>query len=68
MTRCINGVPCSPTALSGGLQGQSTSSVSSEIKSEEEGDDGLLQDSKPLEPKKEDVDKDLKALDRSRSR
>ncbi|CAG00971.1 unnamed protein product [Tetraodon nigroviridis] len=55
-------------ALSGGLQGQSTSSVSSDIKSEDEGDENLLQDSKPLEPKKEDPDsKDLKAIDRSRS-
>ncbi|GLD56745.1 transcription factor 4 isoform X1 [Lates japonicus] len=42
-------------ALSGGLQGQSTSSVSSEIKSEDEGDENLLQDSKPLDPKKEDA-------------
>uniref|UniRef100_A0A7N6AMM0 Transcription factor 4 n=1 Tax=Anabas testudineus TaxID=64144 RepID=A0A7N6AMM0_ANATE len=51
-------------ALSGGLQGQSTSSVSSEIKSEDEGDENLLQDSKPLEPKKEDVDsKELKAIE-----
>ncbi|XP_056874018.1 transcription factor 4-like isoform X5 [Takifugu flavidus] len=51
-------------ALSGGLQGQSTSSVSSDIKSEDEGDENLLQDSKPMEPKKEDPDsKDLKAID-----
>uniref|UniRef100_A0A667WKZ0 Transcription factor 4 n=1 Tax=Myripristis murdjan TaxID=586833 RepID=A0A667WKZ0_9TELE len=51
-------------ALSGGLQGQSTSSVSSEIKSEDEGDENLLQDGKNLEPKKEDGDsKDLKAID-----
>uniref|UniRef100_A0A673BH34 Transcription factor 4 n=1 Tax=Sphaeramia orbicularis TaxID=375764 RepID=A0A673BH34_9TELE len=55
-------------ALSGGLQGQSTSSVSSDIKSEDEGDENLLQESKPLEPKSEDVDgKELKALERSRS-
>ncbi|XP_036973120.1 transcription factor 4-like isoform X6 [Acanthopagrus latus] len=55
-------------ALSGGLQGQSTSSVSSEIKSEDEGDENLLQDSKPLDTKKEDLDnKDLKSIDRSRS-
>ncbi|XP_069369767.1 transcription factor 4 isoform X6 [Paralichthys olivaceus] len=54
-------------ALSGGLQGQSTSSVSSEIKSEDEGDENLL-DSKPLDPKREDADaKELKANDRSRS-
>ncbi|XP_051906978.1 transcription factor 4-like isoform X7 [Hippocampus zosterae] len=51
-------------ALSGGLQGQSTSSISSEIKSEDEGDENLLQDSKPLDPKKEDIDsKDLKGID-----
>uniref|UniRef100_A0A672GS35 Transcription factor 4 n=1 Tax=Salarias fasciatus TaxID=181472 RepID=A0A672GS35_SALFA len=51
-------------ALSGGLQGQSTSSVSSEIKSEDEGDENLLQDSKPLDPKKEDPDsKELKGID-----
>uniref|UniRef100_A0A8P4K1J2 Transcription factor 4 n=1 Tax=Dicentrarchus labrax TaxID=13489 RepID=A0A8P4K1J2_DICLA len=49
-------------ALSGGLQGQSTSSVSSEIKSEDEGDENL--DTKPLDSKKEDGDsKDLKAID-----
>ncbi|XP_014900936.1 transcription factor 4 isoform X4 [Poecilia latipinna] len=53
-------------ALSGGLQGQSTSSVSSEIKSEDEGDENLLQDSKPLD-KKDDLDKELKAIERSRS-
>uniref|UniRef100_A0A671VNC2 Transcription factor 4 n=1 Tax=Sparus aurata TaxID=8175 RepID=A0A671VNC2_SPAAU len=51
-------------ALSGGLQGQSTSSVSSEIKSEDEGDENLLNDSKPLDTKKEDLDnKDLKSID-----
>uniref|UniRef100_A0A3Q0SJX6 Transcription factor 4 n=1 Tax=Amphilophus citrinellus TaxID=61819 RepID=A0A3Q0SJX6_AMPCI len=45
-----------------GLQGQSTSSVSSEIKSEDEGDENLLQDSK--DPKKEDPDsKELKAIE-----
>uniref|UniRef100_A0A9J7ZTA6 Transcription factor 4 n=2 Tax=Cyprinus carpio carpio TaxID=630221 RepID=A0A9J7ZTA6_CYPCA len=49
--------------LSGGLQGQSTSSVSSEIKSEDEGDENL-QDGKSLDSKKEDVDgKDLKAIE-----
>ncbi|XP_039523834.1 transcription factor 12-like [Pimephales promelas] len=54
-------------ALSGGLQGQSTSSVSSEIKSEDEGDENL-QDSKSLGAKsKEELDKDLNALERSRS-
>ncbi|XP_051733606.1 transcription factor 4-like isoform X6 [Ctenopharyngodon idella] len=49
-------------ALSGGLQGQSTSSVSSEIKSEDEGDENL-QDSKSLDAKKDDMDKDLKAIE-----
>ncbi|XP_067231182.1 transcription factor 4-like isoform X4 [Chanodichthys erythropterus] len=49
-------------ALSGGLQGQSTSSVSSEIKSEDEGDENL-QDSKSLDNKKDDMDKDLKAIE-----
>uniref|UniRef100_A0A8C1VD63 Transcription factor 4 n=1 Tax=Cyprinus carpio TaxID=7962 RepID=A0A8C1VD63_CYPCA len=50
-----------------GLQGQSTSSVSSEIKSEDEGDENL-QDGKSLDAKKEDLDgKDLKSLERSRS-
>ncbi|XP_034565869.1 transcription factor 4-like isoform X2 [Notolabrus celidotus] len=50
-------------ALSGGLQGQSTSSVSS-IKSEDEGDENLLQDSKILDTKKEDPDnKDLKSVE-----
>ncbi|XP_023667411.1 transcription factor 4 isoform X8 [Paramormyrops kingsleyae] len=54
-------------ALSSGLQGQSTSSVSSEIKSEDEGDENL-QDTKSLDGKKEEGDsKDLKSLDRSRS-
>lgn len=62
-------LPRPPAALSGGLQGQSTSSVSSEIKSEDEGDENLLNDSKPLDTKKEDLDnKDLKSIDRSRSR
>ncbi|XP_047185291.1 transcription factor 4-like isoform X2 [Scophthalmus maximus] len=51
-------------ALSGGLQGQSASSVSSEIKSEDEGDENLLQDSKNLDSKKEDIDsKDLKSVE-----
>uniref|UniRef100_UPI003AAA69FE transcription factor 4 n=1 Tax=Centroberyx gerrardi TaxID=166262 RepID=UPI003AAA69FE len=51
-------------ALSGGLQGQSASSVSSEIKSEDEGDENLLQDAKGMEPKKEEADaKELKAID-----
>ncbi|KAK5851662.1 hypothetical protein PBY51_023201 [Eleginops maclovinus] len=56
-------------ALSGGLQGQSASSVSSEIKSEDEGDENLLHDSKSLDNKKEDGDsKDLKSIERLRSR
>ncbi|XP_072228730.1 transcription factor 4 isoform X3 [Leuresthes tenuis] len=51
-------------ALSGGLQGQSTSSVSSEIKSEDEGDENLLQDAKNLDGKKDDLDsKDLKSVE-----
>uniref|UniRef100_A0A3B3BBS3 Transcription factor 4 n=1 Tax=Oryzias melastigma TaxID=30732 RepID=A0A3B3BBS3_ORYME len=55
-------------ALSAGLHGQSASSVSSEIKSEDEGDENLLQDSKSLDTKKEDIDsKDLKSIERSRS-
>ena len=50
-------------ALSGGLQGQSASSVSSEIKSEDEGDENL--DSKSVDTKKEDPDhKDLKSIER----
>lgn len=50
--------------LSRGVQGQSTSSVSSEIKSEDEVDENLLHDPKGLDPKKEEADgKDLKALD-----
>uniref|UniRef100_A0A3B5AI76 Transcription factor 4 n=1 Tax=Stegastes partitus TaxID=144197 RepID=A0A3B5AI76_9TELE len=65
--RCFNAAQMVRVALSGGLQGQSTSSVSSEIKSEDEGDENLL-DSKPLDPKKEDPDsKELKAIERSRS-
>lgn len=64
---CVSSSLWSP-ALSGGLQGQSTSSVSSEIKSEDEGDENL-QDGKSLDAKKEDLDgKDLKSLERSRSR
>lgn len=55
-------------ALSSGLQGQSTSSVSSDVKSEDEGDENL-QDSKSLDIKKEDLDsKELKAIERLRSR
>ncbi|XP_075936033.1 transcription factor 4 isoform X3 [Anarhichas minor] len=51
-------------ALSGGLQGQSTSSVGSEIKSEDEGDENLLQDPKSMDAKKEDGDsKDLKSIE-----
>lgn len=58
-----------PAALSGALQGHSTSSVSSDIKSEDEGDENLLQEPKSLDPDKEDLDsKDLKSIERSRSR
>ncbi|KAK1884124.1 Transcription factor 4, partial [Dissostichus eleginoides] len=54
-------------AMSGGLQGQSASSVSSEIKSEDEGDENLHHDSKSLDAKKEDGDsKDLKSIERRR--
>ncbi|XP_066501412.1 transcription factor 4 [Hoplias malabaricus] len=49
-------------ALSSGLQGQSTSSVSSDIKSEDEGDENL-QDSKALDGKKDDDGKDLKGIE-----
>ncbi|XP_076842473.1 LOW QUALITY PROTEIN: transcription factor 4 [Brachyhypopomus gauderio] len=50
-------------ALSSGLQGQSASSVSSDIKSEDEGDENT-QDAKPLEAKKEEADsKELKAIE-----
>lgn len=65
---CVCVCVFSCAALSGGLQGHSTSSVSSEIKSEDEGDENL-QDSKSLDSKKDDMDsKDLKGLERSRSR
>ncbi|XP_062898725.1 transcription factor 4-like isoform X12 [Mobula hypostoma] len=54
-------------ALSSSLQGQSVSSVSSEIKSEDEPDENL-QDSKPTDDKKGDEDKkDIKILNRSLS-
>uniref|UniRef100_A0A8C7CH56 Transcription factor 4 n=1 Tax=Oncorhynchus kisutch TaxID=8019 RepID=A0A8C7CH56_ONCKI len=47
----------------GGLQGQSASSISSEIKSEDEGDENL-QDARSMETKKEESDnKDLKSID-----
>ncbi|XP_045072462.1 transcription factor 4 isoform X7 [Coregonus clupeaformis] len=50
-------------ALASGLQGQSTSSISSEIKSEDEGDENL-QDARAMETKKEEPDnKDLKSID-----
>nr|APH08555.1 transcription factor 4a2 [Oncorhynchus mykiss] len=50
-------------ALSSGLQGQSASSVPSEIKSEDEGDENL-QDARSMETKKEEPDnKDLKSID-----
>lgn len=51
-----------------GLQGQSVSSGSSEIKSDDEGDENL-QDAKSSEDKKLDDDKkDIKSITRSRSR
>ncbi|XP_041091555.1 transcription factor 4-like isoform X10 [Polyodon spathula] len=49
------------SALSGGLQGHSVSSVSSEIKSEDEGDEN--QDTKSLDEKKTEEDKkDIKSI------
>ncbi|XP_028658372.1 transcription factor 4-like isoform X4 [Erpetoichthys calabaricus] len=54
-------------ALTSGLQGQSTSSVSLDVKSEDEGDENL-QDAKSLEDKKMEEDKkDLKSINRSSS-
>ncbi|XP_061299644.1 transcription factor 4 [Pezoporus flaviventris] len=54
-------------ALPGGLQAPSVSSASSELKSDEEGDENA-RDSQPLEERKLDDDKkELKALPRSRS-
>lgn len=51
-----------------GLQGQSVSSGSSEIKSDDEGDENL-QDAKSSDDKKLDDDKkDIKSITRSRSR
>ncbi|XP_036382276.1 transcription factor 4-like isoform X4 [Megalops cyprinoides] len=48
--------------LSSGLHGQSTSSISSEIKSEDEGDENML-DSKSLDIKRDNDDKkDLKSI------
>uniref|UniRef100_A0A8C3G6V8 Transcription factor 4 n=1 Tax=Cyclopterus lumpus TaxID=8103 RepID=A0A8C3G6V8_CYCLU len=44
------------TPLSGGLQGQSASSISSEIKSEDEGDENLLQDPKSRFSNNDDED------------
>lgn len=56
------------SALSSSLQGQSVSSVSSDIKSEDEPDENL-QDSKSTDDKKGDEDKkDIKILNRSLSR
>ncbi|XP_039177948.1 transcription factor 4 isoform X13 [Crotalus tigris] len=49
-----------------GLQGQSISSGSSEIKSDDEGDENL-QDAKSSEDKKDDDKKDIKSITRSRS-
>lgn len=56
------------TGMPTGLQGQSISSGSSEIKSDDEGDENL-QDAKSSEDKKLDDDKkDIKSITRSRSR
>lgn len=71
VSQLSNQTPASPElnhsdpyrVLSRGVQGQSTSSVSSEIKSEDEVDENLLHDPKGLETKKEEDNKDLKALD-----
>ncbi|XP_071990059.1 transcription factor 4 isoform X6 [Engystomops pustulosus] len=52
--------------LSAGLQGQSVSPGSSEIKSDEEGDENL-QDSKSDDKKLDDDKKDVKSITRSRS-
>lgn len=64
-------VTCSlflPLGMPPGLQGQSVSSGSSEIKSDDEGDENL-QDTKSSEDKKLDDDKkDIKSITRSRSR
>lgn len=58
----------SPIGMPTGLQGQSVSSGSSEIKSDDEGDENL-QDAKSSEEKKLDDDKkDIKSITRSRSR
>lgn len=57
-----------PLGMPPGLQGQSVSSGSSEIKSDDEGDENL-QDTKSSEDKKLDDDKkDIKSITRSRSR
>lgn len=57
-----------PVGMPPGLQGQSVSSGSSEIKSDDEGDENL-QDTKSSEDKKLDDDKkDIKSITRSRSR
>ncbi|XP_036179174.1 transcription factor 4 isoform X15 [Myotis myotis] len=56
-----------PNGMPPGLQGQSVSSGSSEIKSDDEGDENL-QDTKSSEDKKLDDDKkDIKSITRSRS-
>lgn len=56
-----------PLGMPPGLQGQSVSSGSSEIKSDDEGDENL-QDTKSSEDKKLDDDKkDIKSITRSRS-
>ncbi|NWQ83096.1 ITF2 factor, partial [Columbina picui] len=59
--------PCFLAGMPTGLQGQSVSSGSSEIKSDDEGDENL-QDTKSSEDKKlEDDKKDIKSITRSRS-
>lgn len=55
------------TGMPTGLQGQSISSGSSEIKSDDEGDENL-QDGKSSDDKKDDDKKDIKSITRSRSR
>lgn len=57
----------SHTGLSAGLSGQNVSPGSSEVKSEDEGDENL-QDSKLDDKKLDDDKKDGKSIARSRSR
>lgn len=56
------------SGIGGGMQGQSVSSGSSEIKSDDEGDENI-QDTKGAEEKKLEEDKkEIKSITRSRSR